>query len=603
MTEDPTQQQIELEDADVPDLPASSDAEAVVPWFHLTSTLNAYVALSALLIQPVAGFDKHYRDLGESAPDRVVLLAPPLGPAIVADAISSAATYIPVAFEVAPEWARQVLEEGARSDLGLPGPLAAPRAVIPLRHVKSLRFRTEAERDEFVARLSTFGNIPQPTMDLVCSPEVFAESGVNIEALTVQLSELPSEPAELGQALKRANRLAGALFLGASACGATRADFLRLASVLSLAEEPPVLERGSVPPWLLPAAKELGDPDALLTPDCVDTELSLLRAVLGVVAQVNVAESWRPREILADCRTSAARLLEADDTPLQRSIDVQFERIRAILSTEVEFTGFKQDSDGSVVLKALLMVLLRRDPDRLLAWPRAESGAGVAEAVTAAFICGALHGFRKVQTSLRGSEPEALQQLVAEHAAAIALAPLEMDWRPQLAPLDYRETEEDSGEKTHELKWRGRVVLSKTESRPSLRDLLAGVDYGTDAGEEFALGLCSALGLRHLTRERRVWALAKDRMPSVAFSLEIVDRRTSLVVESLGPPDTTQVRLTSPEEFLAAVSAAELPPAIEEEFGPRALALQKTEVPVANEKPRRPGKARVTRAEDQSSES
>ena len=576
MREEPAQQQIEIESAEGAASTSSSDAREPTSWFHVTSTLNAYVALASALIQPVAGFDKHYRDLGESAPDRVVLLAPPFAPAAVTDALSSAATHIPVAFEISPEWVHAALEEGPRSDSGLHGPIAAPRAVVPLRQIKSLRFRSEAERDEFVARLAAFDNIPQPSAELICSPGVFAESGVDLDALTAQLSQLPSEPAELGEALKRANRLAGALFLTASTCQATQADFKQLAGALSLEEESsglPAPDAGGFAQWLLPAARELGNPELASSSDSSDIESSLLRAVLGVVARVNVAESWRPREILVDCRKSVSRILELGDSPLPTPIEVQFERIRAILSSDVEFTGFKHDSGANVVLKALLMVLLRRDPDRLLAWPRADSGAGAAEAVTAAFICGAMHGFRKMQTSLRESVPESLQQLVSEHAAGIALASLNMDWLPQIVPVDYTETETDSGEKTHELKWRGRVVLSKTEPRASLRELLEGVDYATDAGEDLAVSICEALGLRHLTRERRVWTLAKDRMPSVTFSLEVVDRRTSFVVESIGPPDSIHVHLTSPEQFLAAISVLDVSSAIEEEFGPRALAM------------------------------
>ncbi len=95
--------------------------------------------------------------------------------------------------------------------------------------------------------------------------------------------------------------------------------------------------------------------------------------------------------------------LESDES---RLVKLQLDRMDAILRNDAEFDGFKKDSgQPELPSKSLrLLVLMRREPDRLLALLKDVQGAEPAEAATAAFLCGTLNGMSRVPAAVRSTQ-------------------------------------------------------------------------------------------------------------------------------------------------------------------------------------------------------
>jgi hypothetical protein len=574
MTGEEKEQPTLLDHTDVTRAAASGGemSQAIRPWYFVSNSLNLLHVLSAGLIEPAEAFEKHYQDVSGHAPQRIALIAPPFGEGVVAEATSEPAARIPVALEVALE--APTFEERVptyRDADDAPPLVVAPATVIPLRHIVCIHFRLESERDEFVARLTQYSNVVLPEVDLRCSPELFGGLGSPLGDALQWLQGLPQVAADLRGRLRRRDRIAGGLFLVACVTPPNEELVEGLARLLA-ADEPTAPQARDNPAWLVPALVNVSAPGDVAAPRADEADTALLSAVLHVLIATEPSESWRPRQVLADCGDAMYAAVGGSDDATVTTLQPQIDYIDAILRNDVEFDGFRKDK-GNLTLKALLMVLMRPDPERLTTWAPSVEGAGSAEQITAAFLCGALHGISRMPASLRGLQPPSLQLLVSEHAAAFALKGLDLDWMPECSPINFESAEDDAGSQVLSLTWADRAVFRKSPPLPSLFELLHAMDFSQDEASQLAIDLCRELDLTHLLVERRLWWLSKSNLPKIRAEVQTVNRKSAFVLEIVGRGDETTFSLVSADAFLIALAAVDMPAEIEADYTVRALAV------------------------------
>lgn len=341
----------------------------------LTNRWNLIEFLSRRVVTPLGTFDKYYDDLLRHTPGRVPLVATPLSPELVADVTGDEPEMdFPVFLEVA----------GAK-----PGTVP----FVTLEEVVQVHFRSQRDLDEHAAR--RFDNVP-PGPPLTITSAIWDGGKGTID-------ELVSAPAA-GAAvdvgiLRRAERYAGGVTVLATCDQGGSASASAVARLMDGRAW-----AGAALPWLATAAP-------FVISGSVDTgsnaDEALLSAVLGTLTDAPArAHSLNllsgVEEVLAGSRWDAA-------------LEPSLRKIRRVVDSEDEFTPLTER--GFTVAKALLLFLLRRDPESLLAWPTEETGADSPTFSTAAFLAGFSVGRRQLPVTLRANPLDLALASVEMHVA------------------------------------------------------------------------------------------------------------------------------------------------------------------------------------------
>jgi hypothetical protein len=228
-------------------------------------------------------------------------------------------------------------------------------------------------------------------------------------------------------------------------------------------------------------------PDA--PPAKADLDTRLFFAAARVLRASMRQERWRPLDVLASIEEHARepQLSEQDDAEILRNL----EPIRSILRNERDFRPLNTGK-GLLVAKALLLVLLRPEPHRLLSWERQESGASDAMVMTAAVLSGLLSGHKRLPISLRS---EGMDTFLAERAAA-RLASAQGVWAAathagqDVAVMD---SISENGGASLALMWRGVQLLSRAKPPPTLVETMLSMGLGHPSRSDLALRIVRAL--------------------------------------------------------------------------------------------------------------
>jgi len=469
-----------------PALPSTSTPMAI---WHLTNRFNLLGILSSRIVGPREAHDKYYRDLLELTPGWVPLTTALPSPALV-EVVASDAGSFPVLLEFS---SGQVVD----------GRVRLVRAEL-LRSVAAIHFADEQSLREHRARV--YDNVPTPDERLTVSPDLFAtEDGVT-ESEVATAAVAPGEPVDW----MWIDRWRGALAAMAIAAHDEHA--------VGLLEQ--ALQVASPSHWL-PAALDLTRTGCA----SMSADDALFGASISVLAATDVAVDWSPRRVVEAINASVA------DTPLpdgERAMVVRnLETVRKIVDNERDFTPFSNRPGGLDSAKALLLALLRPDPDRLAGWDRAETGASVEVQMAALALTGSIRGLARMSTSRR-------KQVMDDYTAALALTALaraevgmpsldrhDVDGRVELTIDD-------------EVIVRGDAHRSLAETFLSLPEPLRG---------SAATAIANALGWKDA-----VFSVARFRSPITVRSVG----RSVEVVSSLPPVVTTE---TDTEAFVARLAA------------------------------------------------
>ena len=366
--------------------------------------------------------------------------------------------------------------ETAANSLDSDAIVFAPAGVLPLRCVDAVHFRTQEELARS-ASAREYANIrPTDTRSLV-SPELFGGDGVELDEMRQFLVGLAPSEGATSEFFDNIDRLNGARAMLVSACPPDPA-VMRAVSVLLSADAP---KGGPLPPWLIAAI--VSTPSKASGPDD-----HLYLAVCDVLRTEERSSAWRPAEVLTriEQRVAEVKMARRDGAEIAKNL----RPIRAILRNERDFKSFEPNS-GLASAKALLLVLLRPDPIRLMAWDRKETGADTDVMLAAAVLVGLLRGHKKLPLEMRTA---ALDDLLAVRASATsALLPDALSPLSSGAVVVKEEADEDGGAVLR-LEWHDGVVTEKRRSPPSAKDRLLGADLSRSPAEAIAINICRRLG-------------------------------------------------------------------------------------------------------------
>jgi hypothetical protein len=468
------------------------------PILFLTNRHNLLEILASGIIAPREAFEKYYDDLLALAPGRVPLLRGSVSREACEIVSGEDETAFPVALELdssklAASPVVSVVGHGTTSELASRQALAwAPTGVIPISAVTRLHFRSETERREHERR--QYENVPTVSIPSKVSPGLFVLNAPGNASLRAWFGQIEAVTPMGAAEYTRVDRLAGASCMVAAAAPGRPEVFRALATLFttSVADAPQPKKRGkkdkdkaatanvaALPDWIMSVWRGAGAQPT-------DLESRLFSAALKVFSGISRTSGWRPVEALAaiDAEVRTEKLNKAEDAEIARTTD----HIRAILRNERDLKPFRPDS-GLDVAKALLMVLLRPEPARLLAWPRADIGASEAVFVTAAALSGALTGYKRLPANLREGK---LHSLLSERIALALSRSAEAPWPRSGFVTSALEVTEEEGQLV--LRSDDGVVMARRVAPPTLAQLIAGLDRSKPEVAQRITDVCRALG-------------------------------------------------------------------------------------------------------------
>jgi hypothetical protein len=384
--------------------------------FVLTNRNNVLEYLSGGLIIPAVGFTKYYEDIGRRSPGRVPIFGSRV---FYSKALEETVNSFPVAIELdVSQLSSEAVpslgenEASSKTPVGLNGiSVWAPAGVIPVSAITGIHFRSERDRSEFKAR--EYSNTPQLKVPLNVELALFDEMEPRVEPILSWLSSLPAPASDLGLQIKLLDRESGGLALLAHAvAGSSNAltafGHLLLHGVTPSAGaiahpkrsrrgkkghgRPAPDEKSGLSTWMMSVltGSESSHSDVV--------EAAVFGASIDILRNANFFEAWRPLEQLDAIESRVIASLQDDQV---RSEAVRsFDAVRSVIRLDRDFRPLNTGK-GLEAAKALLMVLLRPDPTKLLNWDRNESGASDQVLAAAFYLCGTLHGHKRLPISLR----------------------------------------------------------------------------------------------------------------------------------------------------------------------------------------------------------
>ena len=384
--DDPVVEQLEEAPGDVAVRPVEEPLSPQLDgWFLPTNRHNILRMLAVRAVLPVEALaDKYYDDLLKLTPGRLPLVRGGI-PFDLAVAVAGEEFDFPILLEIDAEPSGRAAGRTA-------GGVWCPAGPIPLTMVLRIHFRTDGELTEF--QQNEYADVrPAPELYRI-SPERFAVARAGRELLDrLRKTKRAASP----KSIAPFDRRAGALMLSFLIARETTATAL----VASMRGDPASGESHAVNglvDWLTGV-----DPDA--SPRSADEgEAVLTRRILTTLEGIDRRQAWKPLEIIAGLRAT----LSADADPADRHlIDVALARAAAILRSDEDFTGLKEG--GSAALKALLLVLMRPELERLRA-DLHDQGIDDDTRLLAAAMLGAMTGRSRLPVDAR---PVALDDLLA----------------------------------------------------------------------------------------------------------------------------------------------------------------------------------------------
>lgn len=361
--------------------------------YFLTNRMNLNGIMSSRLVAPRESFQKYYTDLLQQTPGWVPLLRD----APTSAQIEAVTTERGAGAPIIVEFPLDVVGKRKPDD-----PVVFVQAVALS---KSIAIHLPSERDLRKHRAQTYGNVHAHDELLRVTPALFDSEAADLHAF------IPPGAAPVVD-WRHIDRIRGAV--NAAVRSASSGEQLALVAALVGAAKLPAAV--TVPPWL--AWSNVDDHttrDTHPPPDSAVPDHALFRAAYEVLGAQDVTEAWSPNSVLDEVEARVKKVGLVDDAA--DAMIRNLSRVRSIVNVEADFEPFRQSARGLVSAKALLLVLLRRKLDQLLAWSDEETGADDATRIMAAVLAGRLRGLSRESTELRSLE---LDDLTAAWAVRVA---------------------------------------------------------------------------------------------------------------------------------------------------------------------------------------
>ena len=349
------------------------------PLLFATNQLNLVSIVGCGYLKPRAGFSKYYHDLLEAARGWIPLLYGPCDSTVVRE-VTLEPPSLPVALELSAKVQSSVhgpVEELSESD----GPSRGLAIGVPiaLSEVSALHFRTEAERDEVLAR--SYDGIDLSWFDVRVSPHLFS-TGVPMDVLGACLARLSAPNDQVDFHI--VDRLAGAIAAVLSLDGAVDVNPGDLVEMLAVSRSDVKVD----------ALRCIRFEDASLRGNA-DSDAVLLSAAMRVLARTDRNERWNPPALV---KAVNKEMGGAGNSALVEMLRTMWR----VTHLEIEYADFSSKEGGDAA-NALLWILTRPEPTELLEPPK-QVKVSDRSRLYAAILSGILNGFELLPSRLR-AEP------------------------------------------------------------------------------------------------------------------------------------------------------------------------------------------------------
>lgn len=387
-----------------------------------TNRANILPVLSSGLIRGRQAYEKYYDDLLDSARGRIPVWRSAV-PGELCDALTGGVRGVyPVVAELSPSLLGQSEVVAIRGDGGTvrlteeqrPQPddygylIGGP---VPISAVVTLHFGSPEDLDDFKAR--DFDNVlPLPAMAV--SEDLFAvESTAEVDLHAAIGSVEPA--AGSARDYRRIDSAMGAVAMACLLAPPRPASWL---SAIADAVSPSKTKRAqpaegvAAVAWLLKAALH----EAAIPGESASVDARLLSAAVRYLVAVAPKDGWVETGVLDAVAADAA---EGTTPEVAAQIHKWQGVVRSVASSEREAGSL--DDSGSLIRRALMLVILRHEPDRILRSSDTPLRPGPMVRALAGTMSGLFHGYSRLSRDVKvdACDPELLAELASSWWSAV----------------------------------------------------------------------------------------------------------------------------------------------------------------------------------------
>jgi hypothetical protein len=417
---------------------------------------NAVMYYAHGLALPRAALPRYRPDLLEVSPHRLPLLVGGVSPS-VASLCAPDPTHFPVVLELDE---RLTIEGEEMVDGGTRVAVAAALAV-PVGHVVRVHVRSEGHLEELRAR--AYRNIDGAELPLVVSPDVFDQPGPSADRLVGWLRSLPTPAGSVAARLPAFQSAGGGLQLLASVPNAAGLSGAVSAMTRTVLESQPTDPAST----LVDAVQAVGWLDGPEDP-------ALLAAVLTYL----IADGGPP--IPGDVIPAVLQQLGSEAHPAPAEVDAQLRYILDVSRGDAPLPRLGGHA-GPRTTGALLLFLLRPEPEAVLTWWEEDIDAGPEVLALATLLAGVSCRFSGLSTGHRAM-PELCHAVLDWIAVGCGLPVDALPHRPYAATGREPGPPRTAGDSVEQVPGATASIL-RTTWTTSLTD-----------SDDLAIGVASALG-------------------------------------------------------------------------------------------------------------
>lgn len=380
--------------------------------FYATNRANVLPILSSGLVRPVAAYEKYYDDLLMHCPGQIPIWTGGFPRSLLTLLVAREPGLFPVLLEldrsklgggvlttITSDLRVLGAEQGGATETSLCELVGAP---IPLAAIKSLGFATPEDLSDFQAR--AFENLlPLPPMAV--TPTTFTEGGPDPEAFKAALRNAPPSPGTAPDFRRLDSAMGGLAMLGLLL--PTSKPWLEAFASAASFPAVPATGQATAPQWLASLTRLVMSPASPLQSEAGVDE-RLIHAALALLTASSPVEGWVEAAIandLASRASTGATAAEAKEIAQWRDV------VLAVVRSEKPAGSL--DDTGSLVRRALMLLVLRCRPDRIIGASDTPLQPGPGVTAIAGMLSGVFHGYGRLPREIKekACSPELLSRL------------------------------------------------------------------------------------------------------------------------------------------------------------------------------------------------
>jgi hypothetical protein len=381
-------------------------------WLFATNRANVLPVLSSGLVRPMAAYEKYYDDLLSRCPGLIPVWPGDIPASVVPLLTAGAPGMFPVLLEIDPAGADSrvvacVAPDGRVQSFGAGGGnsdvlcnlICSP---IPYSAISCIHFFADADRDDFVAR--DFENV-LTLPPLKVSPALFSGSGLDAGVIENALRSASSVGANEVD-YRRIDCAMGAIALLSLLAPVSCRWFEALAAATSFPSS-----AASSPPGISPLLGTLVA--AILRSErgiseSTDVDDRLLGSAIAVLTAASPKEGWVEAQVV---REIVSRALVGASSRDAKDIEDWGQVVVAVARADRQAGPL--DDSGSIIRRALMLLVLRGTPDRIIKSVETTLHPGPQVAAIAGMLSGLFWGYSRLARPLKlqACSPTVLSQL------------------------------------------------------------------------------------------------------------------------------------------------------------------------------------------------